>query len=901
MKKLNINRLFAVVDKNKSILAWPIVCGALALAIWGFTFQKISNEKNIAEQKAEQLTVSLSNAYSEQLALTVAQIDQITLNLKYYWRTTKGSLNLDDQLHNGLYPPSLHLYVTITDRLGNIVTSTLNGPAANLADREWFKFHQSNSDSNLRIDGALNKGLRSGKPMVRITRRLDAADGSFNGAVTIGVEPSHFTSFNDENSLGTRDLFSVRHTNGTLFASEKGTLIRGLKEVHRQPPVFTADSGVKEMPKESYRDNDARILAWHKLPGYPLVSYVGLSKSGLLAPHIEATNNYRRVASTATSLLAFIAIIGMYFSTRLAWRKEQEKEIKQTYHMAIDAAREGFYTVRALNGNDKNVADFVVEDCNERGSELIGYSKKDLIGKRLSEIHQGKSADSLLSILYEVTDKVFYEDEFEVLSQDETKQPVWIHRKLVRSEYGIAITFRDITETKLYERSLLDMANTDVLTGLPNRNWFINFLPKAVQNAAQKKLQLAILYIDLDDFKDINDTSGHSTGDQILRATAERLQSLLRPQDHVVRLGGDEFTVILNAVRSQEEVAQVADRITASFNKPIEILNRNYVVGTSIGISLYPQDANNAEILIQNSDIAMYAAKEKGKCQYQFYDQRLFESITARLNAEQELSTAIVEEQFVMHYQPKVNAMTGELTGFEALVRWNHPSRGLTFPDEFIPLAEKNGCMVSLGNLIMKMVFKQAKSWCSLPGITMAPIAFNISASQLNEGGLDKLLSALIEEYDISPHLIEVELTETAMMNDSSMVLDQISAIHELGIEIHIDDFGTGYSSLSRLQQFNMQVLKIDRTFTSKLGKGKEAGILFKTIVLMAKAMDMKVVAEGVETEAQLYMLQDLACDEVQGYFISRPMPPEKILPLLRQRFLFPELLGQRTRLYDIH
>lgn len=897
--------MFSNISKNKAILGWPILCAAFAIAIWGFTFQKISSERAEAERNAAQLTVSLSKAYSEQLARTVDQIEQVTLNLKYYWNATNSGIDLSDQIQNGLYPPSSQLYVSITDREGNIVTSTLRGPSANLSDREWFKFHQSNPDPTLRIDGELIPGRRSGKSVVRITRRLDTRDGSFNGGITIGVEPSHFASFNDENSLGPRDFISVRHASGALFATKTGASIRSFEQVHLEPPIFNTNSGVKRVSKESYKDSEARVLAWHKLPGYPLVSYVGLSESGLLATHIESANSYRQSATSASFLLAVVALIGMYFSSRLAWRKECAEEINQTYHLAIDAAREGFYMVRPIIGKDKTGNDFVIEDCNERGAEFIGRLKKDLIGKRISEIFQGKPTDSLLSILFVAMDKDFYEDEFAVSSQENinqlasthpkltrsnTEQLSWVHRKLVRSKSGLAITLRDITETKYHERSLLDMANTDALTGLPNRHWFNNFLPKAIHNSAQNNSKFAILYIDLDDFKDINDTSGHSTGDQILRSAAVRIQSVLRPQDYVVRIGGDEFTVILSAVFSQEEVAQVANRITQSFHESFEISNRSYLIGASVGISIYPQDGKDAEVLVQNADIAMYAAKEDGKGQSRFYDQRLFECIAARLSAEQELNKAIATEQFVLHYQPKVNSLTGELTGLEALVRWNHPSRGLVFPDEFIPFSEKNGCIVPLGRLIIKMVFEQVRSWHAITGTAMVPVAFNISASQFNDGDLDKLLAASLVEYNVSPDLIEVELTETAMMSDSSMVVDQISAIRRLGLQIHIDDFGTGYSSLSRLQKFDMQVLKIDRAFTSELGNGKEAEILFKTIVLMAKAMNMRVIAEGVETKEQLLLIQDLSCDEVQGYFISRPLPPASILPLFSQRFLIPLL-----------
>ncbi len=877
-------------DYFGAILLWPIGCVLLALIVWGITLSKISADKAEAERGATALATSLSNGYSEQLARTIEQIDALTLNLKYYWEHNSGEIDLQDQLRQGLYPPSSDLYLTIINRDGMGVASTLGGPQINVSDRAYFQFHRSHPEAGLRLDPSLSVGRRSGRAVIRFTRRLNNVDGTFAGLVSVGVEPSFLSSFNDENSLKPHDFISVRHDDGSLLVSEKGENIRG-GQVHLQPPVFKTDTGVRRMPGEKYKDGEARILAWHRLPGYPLVSYVGLSEKDLYAGQEETATSYRQIASAASLLFLILALGGMHFSSRLAWRKKQADEVRKTYHLAIDDAREGFYMVRALYAEDNVLEDFLIEDCNERGASLVGRSKKTLIGSRISTVNLGQDAQQCLSIYRRAMEIGFYEDEFQFVDA-QPGQPSWVHRRLVRSQTGLAVTLRDISETKEHEQLLLTMANTDALTGLPNRYWLINFLPTALRNAKNRDAILAIFFIDLDNFKNVNDTLGHAMGDKLLRLAAARLKSMLRAEDHVIRLGGDEFTVLLNSVVNNEEVVQVAARITESFRESFNLLGREMHVGTSIGISLFPQDGVEPDALIQKADIAMYAAKDEGKGTFHFYDQRLYERIKTRLNAETELVRAIAEGQFLMHYQPRVDTFTGKITGLEALVRWNHPQHGLVPPNEFIPLAEKNGCIIQLGELVIDQVCMQIAQW-QQQNEPLVPVSINISPSQLNAGGIDTLIASLLESHGIAPSTIEVELTESAMMSESVDVIGQVAAISKLGIKIHLDDFGTGYSSLSRLQEINMHIIKVDRAFTSKLGIGKEGDILFKTIVLMAKALDMGVIAEGVETEEQLQILRTLSCDEVQGYLISRPLPADEILPLLRRQFLLPQALQQ--------
>lgn len=876
-----------------SLLLWPIGCILLSLLIWGFTLSRIDSDRAAAEANVEYQTTALSKSYAQQVERTIDQIAYITLQLQYDWEATKGDIDLMDRFQRGLYPSPSQLYVTVVNRKGMTETSTVFGPPVQVDDRDYFKFHRSSPSQALHVDDKILRGRRSREEVIHFSRRLTASDGSFNGVVVVSVSPDYLASFNDESSLGPYDLISIRHENGALLVSEKGSQVRVQGSVHREPPVFEDDAGIMRMPAETYHDNRTRILAWQKVQDYPLVSYVALAESTYMARHLDTAENYRRIATTAILFLLLVALGGMSFTVRLAMRKTQAEEIKRqaeetkrTFHLAVDAAKEGFFMVRALYvGNE--IADFVVEDCNERGAAMVGHSKMTLLGKRLSDFSASAWRENFLTAFRLAMAEGYYEDEVKVPSLG-SRPGIWLYRRMVCAGAGLAITLRDISEAKLHEHKLIDIANTDFLTGLPNRHWLQNYLPAALDNAKAVDKHLAVCYIDLDGFKSVNDTLGHQAGDELLKEAAIRLKSVLRPTDCVIRIGGDEFAVVLPNIASHAEVAQIAQRIGKAFHKPFLIADRKSPVGTSIGISFFPQDGASTEELLRKADIAMYAAKDGGKGRFRFYDQQFYERIKLRLDTEQELERAIEEDEFILYYQPRVHALTGELTGLEALIRWQHPERGIVAPVEFIPVAERNGLIIPIGIRVIEKACAQIALW-QAQNETVVPLSINISPNHFNAGGVADFIAAALSRHNIPPSLLDVELTESTMMSESANTIHEITALNTLGIQIHVDDFGTGYSSLARLQEYKMNVLKIDRMFTSRMGVAKEGDAMVKTIILMAQALNMSVIAEGVETREQLRALQALECDEVQGYFIARPLPADEIVLLMRKRFLIAD------------
>jgi diguanylate cyclase (GGDEF)-like protein len=413
-----------------------------------------------------------------------------------------------------------------------------------------------------------------------------------------------------------------------------------------------------------------------------------------------------------------------------------------------------------------------------------------------------------------------------------------------------------------------------------------HFPPPASHPGPAAGSGFAILFIDLDEFKHVNDSQGHAVGDQLLRAAAQRLSALLRPTDHVVRFGGDEFIVVLDPYDGDAQVAAIAARIVAAFANPFAIADDSQAVGASVGISVFPRDGADAETLIKHSDIAMYAGKREGKGQFRFFDPALSATLKTKAQLKHGLLEAIERGQFTLYYQPRVDTGTGELLSMEALLRWRHPVLGMVPPVDFIPVAEASGLILRIGELVIDMACAQLAAW-KKAGANVVPVSINVSPRQFKHGGVKQHLTAALQRHGVAATLLEVEITESAMMGDQEEIIAELAAIRSLGVKLHVDDFGTGYSSLSQLQRLKMDVLKVDRAFTAELGKSREGRVFFQAIVSMAHALEMSVVAEGVETAQQLAILKALDCNEVQGYFIARPMPADEMLVLMERGFLF--------------
>jgi diguanylate cyclase (GGDEF)-like protein len=447
---------------------------------------------------------------------------------------------------------------------------------------------------------------------------------------------------------------------------------------------------------------------------------------------------------------------------------------------------------------------------------------------------------------------------------------------------GAVIVFNDISERKLDEEKLRYQATHDILTGLPNRTLLLDRINQALVAAKRDSLKVCVIFIDLDFFKFINDALGHSIGDQLLKLVSSRFRSLLRASDTLARIGGDEFVIVLPDQENINNVPSLLERILESVSEPYKIEKHELSVTCSMGFSVYPENGEDAETLLKNADNAMYQAKEKGKNTFQFYTRDMNTQVTRRLEIENGLRRALVENEFILDYQPKLELKTDKLVGFEALVRWNHPEYGIIPPNDFISIAEDTGLIIPLGKWVIKTACAQNKAWQDA-GFPALSVSVNLSSRQCKEKDLAKTIKTILKETGLAPQYLELELTETLAMADPKEFIHMLNQFKELGVKTSIDDFGTGYSSLNYLRQFPVNCLKIDKSFIKEL-ESKEGDLsIVKAIVSLGHSLDMRVIAEGVETKHQLLQLQENDCDEIQGYYLSRPISPEKIVEFMKK------------------
>jgi len=439
----------------------------------------------------------------------------------------------------------------------------------------------------------------------------------------------------------------------------------------------------------------------------------------------------------------------------------------------------------------------------------------------------------------------------------------------------------DVTKTRLAEEKVAHLASYDGLTGLPNRRSFINEVGRALERSRRSGSPFAVFFVDLDRFKNINDSLGHAAGDTLLKVVASRLTHLLRKTDMVARLGGDEFVVLLENCVDAVMLAAIAARALTAIHEPVCIENCSFQVSGSIGISVYPDDCDDAASMLKHADAAMYLAKSRGKNNYQFYTAELAARAEQQFALEADLRLAIEREEFRLVYQPKINLASGQMVAVEALIRWQHPARGLIGPGEFITLAEDSGLIAPIGQWVIREACRQAQAW-RRNGLVPPRCAVNLSVRQFNVDGLvDDVVQALAAtQQDASA--LEIEITESLLMANPERALQTLMQLHQMGVHIAIDDFGTGYSSLAYLKRFPAQTLKIDRSFVKDLPDDADDATITRALVAMAHSLGLEVVAEGVETEAQLAFLHNIGCDEAQGYLLGRPMPPEQLAARLQ-------------------
>jgi len=644
-----------------------------------------------------------------------------------------------------------------------------------------------------------------------------------------------------------------------LDGYETARLIHGSKRFQHVPIVMiTAHDNTKEQYLQAY---EAGAMDYICKPVEPIVlinkvkQFIELHQQRLAA---QLSQSKEELVSTRMQALLNSAgegILGVDQSGNISFANPKACELLKIDH--VDLLR-------------KCLQDFFyLESDQSSGKETfnISHGRSDIIGL----FNQVKDADTHKERWVTALGDAFYvEFSYEII-KDSTG-----------TCSGGVVMFQNVSDRKTIEEKLIRLAHFDPLTKLANRAYFHDALPRAMSRSLRSKNTLALFFIDLDNFKNINDSLGHDAGDVLLQTVGERIVDCIRSGDLTARMGGDEFAIILHDLHSITDVVKVAEKIIGSIHKPIGLLGNNVITSASIGIAVYEDGSMTPDNLMKAADTAMYVAKNGGRNNYQFFNLQMQKKVEEKNRIRTALQQAIENNELSIHYQPKVSITTNDVVGLEALLRWTTSEGVIISPATFIPIAEDSGQVNELGAWVFRQVCQQIKRWSSLASFSNLIVSVNVSACQLKSGDFHLFVKAALDEYGINASNLELELTETAVMDDPVLAVKELQAIHDLGVSISIDDFGTGYSSLSYLKRFPVDVLKIDRCFVKDIGKDQCGEGIIKIIVAIAHTMGIHVIAEGIETKQQLAFLASIGCDHGQGYFFSKAKDKKSTMQMIK-------------------
>ncbi|MFD1039036.1 EAL domain-containing protein [Virgibacillus byunsanensis] len=616
--------------------------------------------------------------------------------------------------------------------------------------------------------------------------------------------------------------------------------------------------------------NEAAFTLLKINDSHPL-SIVDILDLNLLKDHndthfiMEQKNNHNKLIEVKS-----ILIDGNVYCLIMSELSLQDRtdEVKKYINQLIHSSAEG-----VVMYDDEKII-----DCDMTFANMFDYSQQEIKDITISqliedpnnstvdkEIHQHPENSCQLVGRRKDGSKIF----IEVMEHPSNNQGNIVQVALIR----------DVTERVENERRIEFMAYYDELTDLPNRNFFNKVLQEAIEEAKTSNEWLAVYFIDVDYFKEINDTLGYAFGDELLKACGERLKSFLQIDTFIARMSGDEFLILQRHTNDEDDAVNLAENLISEFEKPIKIDDYEVFTSISIGISIYPKNGGTPNDLIKHADSAMYVIKEKHRNNYNLFESSISENFKTMLTMERELRKALKEGQFEVHYQPQKSLHSKEIVGFEALLRWSHPVKGYIPPDDFIPLAEKTGLIIDIGDWVLKEACRQNKAWQD-KGYQPIIVSVNLSAKQFHQKNLVEKVEQILESTGLEPCYLELEITESMAMTNEESILKTMNRLRKFGVLVSIDDFGTGYSSLKYLSIFPITKLKIDKMFMDENQKQNQA--IVKSIIHMSHSLNMKVIAEGVETIEQLTFLENEKCDEMQGFYYSKPLPPEQLTELFQ-------------------
>jgi diguanylate cyclase (GGDEF)-like protein len=854
-----------IARRSSTAILGTIIIAMLWVGIGVKYFERAHSDQGEAERTNENFAM----VFEENVLRTLSELDSALLYMRENVEARKATTDYATILRTTQIPGDLIVQTGIIDSKGIIRASTAGPqptPPIDVSDRDHYLVQLHSTEDHLFISKPVI-GRASGQWSVQLSRRFTNSDGSFGGAVVVSLNPEHFTNFYDKIDFGSAATIAMIGSDGVVRASggsAAGRFALGQDLTGTSLLQHFNDSRNSVFEFTDAQDPQTMLMALRKVRGYPLWVTVGMRKGDILQPSLESLE-WNALTGVLFTLIILAAMEQILRSE--AGAKQKSEQLKLT----LEHMNQGIMLV--TKGHDIPV-------INKRCGELLelpaDFIDHPLHLESFAPLQIGQSSNS------------FYAD-LAMAPENGSSAPganaVFEHTRpdgtvieVLRTplpEGGFIQTFTDVTKRRQADAYIAKLASEDPLTGLPNRRVFRASIEK-ISGSQTRSAEFAVLFLDLDRFKVINDTLGHRIGDMLLIEVANRLQRSLQHGEVLARLGGDEFAIVMPSFASRASLATSARNIVETIALPYDIDGHRIRTTVSIGIAVGPKDGINADDLLMAADLALYAVKTTGRGTYCFYEHSMNEELNDRRQIETDLREAIEQHRLHLAYQPVIDLRRNAISGFEALARWDHPTLGVISPVVFIPIAEDSGLILQLGEWALRDACTQAAQWPN-----NLKVAVNLSPVQFSLPNLAEVVVRVLAETGLEPHRLVLEITERLFISDTEKTLGVLHRLKSIGVGIAMDDFGTGYSSLSSLRSFPFDKIKIDRAFVVDLGENSQNSVIVQAVIIIARALGMTTVAEGVETAAQQRLLAALGCDEVQGYLFSNAISSDRIPQLL--------------------